>query len=322
MTLALPTHVATAQAGVIHRRQLLAAGLRSRSITSRVARGELVEVGPGVYLVAGTEATWKQRLWAGLLSTRPGAVVSHRSGGRLHAIGRFTEDHVDILEVENTHHRVSRSSAHRTSWLPPHHRTVIDGIPVTSAARTVFDLAGLSSTKRWIRGWPSITEAAATRALDDALASGKVDRESVTEVLETMATQGRPGTVLTRRLLDERGEGFIATESVLEDLLHSVLVDHGLPIPERQRNLGSSAAPIGRVDFVYRTERIVIEADSRKHHSALSDAEADRWRDLELTAAGWLVVRVTWRQLKDEPTRFVSGLRTLLERRGRELTNR
>ncbi|MEZ5178549.1 MAG: DUF559 domain-containing protein [Acidimicrobiales bacterium] len=315
MASSLPVGLATAQAGVLHRRQLLAAGLDRRAVDRRVRLGELTELEPHVFVVAGTAITWQQRHWAGLLSARPGAVLTRRSAAGIHRVGRFGHTEVDVLECENTAHRISRAAGYRTSLLPPHHRTVVSGFPVTTVARTCFDLAGMVSQKRWRRGWPSVTTAQATRALDDAIARG-VPLAELREVLDTMATRGRPGTVLFRELLDARGEGFVATESVLEDLLVEVLAAHQLPPPVRQRVLGTATAPIGRVDFVYLRERVVIEADGRLHHTALLDADADRWRDLELTAAGWVVVRVTWRQLVDEPHRFVEALRRLLADRG------
>ena len=314
MTLLLPIELATRQAGVLHRRQLRDAGIDRRSVTGRVRRGELIEIATEVFVVVGTDQGWRQRLWSGLLTARTDAVISRRSGARLHHHGRFSEAHVDVLEVENTDHRLDRATGHRSSWVPPHHRTQVDGIPVTTPARTVFDLVGMVSPKRKARGWPTVTRAEATRALDDALASG-VPLSSFHEVLDTLATRGRPGTVLMRELLTERGDGYVATESELEDLLHHVLQSRGMPIPQRQRVLGSAHAAIGRVDFAYPTQRVVIEADGRRHHTALIDAEADRWRDLELASAGWIVVRVTWRQLQTDPGRFVRTLRTLLEAR-------
>ena len=311
MATALPVALATAQAGVLHRRQLTAAGLDRRAVDRRVRLGELVELAPHVFVVAGTAPTWQQEHWAGLVTARHDAVLTRRSAAGIHGVGRFGHGHVDVLEVENTNHRISRAAGYRTSWLPPHHRTVVLGFPVTTLARTCFDLAGMVSTKRWRRGWPTITTAQATRALDDAIARG-VLLADLQEVLDSLATRGRPGTVLFRELLAARGEGFVATESVLEDLLVEVLAEHGLPAPARQRTLGSAQAPVGRVDFAYPGERVVIEADGRLHHTALLDAEADRWRDLELTAAGWVVIRVTWRQLVDEPHRFVAALRRVL----------
>lgn len=314
MTTALPTALATSQAGTLHRRQLRAAGLDRRAVDRRVRLGELVEIAPNVFLVGGTEAGWRQQIWTGLLTARSDAVIGHRTAARLGGFWRFGAGEIDVLEVENTDHRISRAAGHRSSWLPPHHRTTIDGIPVTTPARTLFDLAGLVSVKRWVRGWPSITRIQAARALDDALGRD-LSLDALHEVLTTMGKRGRPGTVLFRELLEARGEGFVATESVLEDLLVEVLVAHGLPAPIRQKTLGTSTAPIGRVDFVYIDQRVVIEADGRQHHSALLDAEADRWRDLELGAAGWTVIRVSWHQLVEQPGRFVAHLAQILDRR-------
>jgi very-short-patch-repair endonuclease len=198
--------------------------------------------------------------------------------------------------------------------LPPHHLVEIDGLPVTSLARTVFDLCGLASVARRQRGLPWITEPQASRALDDALA-GPLTVAAANRILAELGRRGRPGTALMRRLMDERGEGFVATESELEDLLVAVLRDTGLPIPARQRSLGGVDAPVGRVDFLFAEHRVVIEADGRRNHTALMDAEHDRWRDLELGAAGFLVVRVSWHQLVHQPERFVAMLRRVLATR-------
>ena len=145
------------------------------------------------------------------------------------------------------------------------------------------------------------------RALDDAIVQRGLSTSELADVVATLGRRGRPGTTLMRRLMAERGEGYVATESELEDLVRAVLERYGLPLPERQRVLGDDH-PVGRVDFVYLDARLVIEADSRRHHTALLDADQDRWRDLELTAAGFRVIRVTWHQLVHEPERFVAAL--------------
>lgn len=313
MTVPLPTRVATAQAGALHRRQLRQAGLDHRSIAARLRRGDLTEVAKDVFVVAGTPDTWHCRIWCRLLQARPGSLACHRTAGRLFGVGRF-EEFEDILEVEETHHRIQGGSAHKSSLVPPEHRSFVGTIPVTSLARTLFDLAGIASTRRWVRGWPSIPVAQAERALDDALLAG-LPISDVQAVFDSLAGRGRPGTVLMRRLLAERGEGHVATESELEDLVLRVLRDHDLPLPARQKVLGGPDAPVGRVDFVYLAERVVIEADGRKFHSAIVDSDADRWRDLELMAAGWVVVRVRYRQLTTEPGRFASRIERLLAAR-------
>jgi very-short-patch-repair endonuclease len=69
---------------------------------------------------------------------------------------------------------------------------------------------------------------------------------------------------------------------------------------------------VGRVDFVYRAAKVVIEADSRRYHSSWLDVQADHRRDLLLAAAGWTIVRVNWHQLIAEPELFIAAVRAFL----------
>lgn len=67
-------------------------------------------------------------------------------------------------------------------------------------------------------------------------------------------------------------------------------------------------------DFMWRDARLIVETDSRRVHGTVTAFEKDRLRDQVLTAAGWTVVRCTWRQLRDEPHRLAKTIRTLLTR--------
>lgn len=307
------------QDGAIHRRQLRALGIDHRRLRALVWRGELAQVRDHVFVAKGAPATWRRRVWVELLDATPTAVVGFRTAASLFHVGRFARAGIDILETEDRSHRRGAGSTaiHRTTWLPAHHRVVLDGLPATSLPRTLFDLASLVSPARRRRGLVAVEEAAVVRAIDDALA-GPLRVDQLHRVVGELGRRGRPGTALMRRVVDERSEGYVATESELEDLVLAVLASAGVPLPVRQRNLGGTT-PVGRVDFAYLGARVVVEADSRKHHTSLTDAEADRWRDLELAAAGFVVVRVTWRQLVTDPERFVAGLRKLLARRDPEL---
>jgi very-short-patch-repair endonuclease len=304
------------QGGAIHRRQLRDAGLDHRRVATLVRRGELIAVTDHVFVAASSPVTWARRAWVELLQAAAGSPLSHRTAAGLHRVGRFSTSTIEISELEDAWHRRRAPSIHRTTWLPAHHVTAIDGLPVTTLPRTIFDLAGLVSEARRERGLPSLAERQVERALDDALVGG-LSLAAMHRVLAELGGRGRPGTSLVRQLLSVRGTGYVATESELEDLLVAVVVASGLEAPERQRDLGGMT-PVGRVDFVFRAARVVIEADGRAHHTALLDADADRWRDLELSAAGFVVIRVTWRQLTMEPERFLVALRQLLARRGPE----
>ena len=83
-------------------------------------------------------------------------------------------------------------------------------------------------------------------------------------------------------------------------------------LPERQASVGGTTAPAGRVDYIYRPWRLVIEADSRRFHWSWLDVQADHRRDLILMAAGYRIVRVNWHQLIAEPELFVAAVRAFL----------
>jgi len=87
----------------------------------------------------------------------------------------------------------------------------------------------------------------------------------------------------------------------------------GLPRPEVNGHLlvdGISLMP----DFIWRDAGLIVEADSRRVHGTVTAFEKDRLRDQRLAAAGWTVIRVTWRQVTNEPERLAQTLRSLLSR--------
>jgi very-short-patch-repair endonuclease len=85
----------------------------------------------------------------------------------------------------------------------------------------------------------------------------------------------------------------------------------GLLLPEVNGPLvvnGISLMP----DFIWRDARLIVEADSRRVHGTVTAFEEDRRRDQLLTAAGWTLIRCTWRQVLDEPERLGRTIRSLL----------
>jgi hypothetical protein len=285
-------------------------GLTREAVRHLVRRGVLTALNRDVFVVAATPDTFHRRIWCALLAAGPEAVASHRLAARLHGMRGFANEGIDVLLHESFHHNAPRGALHTTSWLPAEHLTTIDDLPTTSPARTLFDLAGLSSPKRLRGGRPFVHEKRVARALDTAMGNG-LPIADVAQVLATMGKRGRPGTTLMRELVGARRDGYEATESELEDLVLSVLSAHGLPLPEPQRRLGGDEL-IGRVDFTYRQPRLVIEADGRPYHMSLLDRDSDRWRDTDLVAAGWPVIRVTWRDLTHEPERFAAAVARVL----------
>ena len=179
--------------------------------------------------------------------------------------------------------------------LLPHHCTVVDGIPVTNPTRTLFDIIPLVRPER------------AERAVDNWLAMGLTDTRKLQSLLDEIGERGRPGTALVREFLDDRGEGYVATESELERMFAKFVVAYGLPTPRRQVVLVK-----GRVDFVFDPGLVIAELDGRRNHTALLNREDDMARDARLTAAGHKVIRISYRRLTRDPDGVYADLRDAL----------
>lgn len=291
--------VAAKQHGAFTWRQAITVGFTARAASRRVRAGVWTEVAHHVFVVAASAPTWRRALMCAVLEVGPKAVASHRSAAALLGIPGFQPGAVELTTKRGGNHRPSLSRLHETSWLPPQHRTTIEGVPCTTIARCIFDLAGTEHPKR------------VARALDNALSQLGLSFSKVAEVVAVLGRRGRPGTALMRDLLEERGPGYVPPASDLEDLFVAVCEAFGLPPAERQLWAGGEA-PVGRVDFAYPKAKLLIECQSRRHHTSLLDVEADIDRRAELVAAGWSIMEVTWHQLVHEPEKVAARIRRAL----------
>lgn len=294
--------LAEAQHSLIAREQALAHGMTPGQIDARLRSGRWAISARAVYRIPGSVPTWEQQLLAAVLATGDGAAASRRSAAALWRIPGFQPGPVDVTQARGPSSRNPGRGLHDSRFLPAHQLRAVQGIPTTCPERTLLDLCGCVHPKR------------AERALDNCLAMDLTAVGKVQLMLAETGARGRRGTALMRRLMSVRTADYIAPASELEALLVAVLDAADMPQPVRQASVGSTQAPVGRVDYVYRPERVVLEADSRRHHSSWLDVQADHRRDLLLTAAGWRVIRVDWHQLVEEPELFVAALRAILAR--------
>ena len=235
---------------------------------------------PGVYRLVGGPQGPRVDLMAAVLAV-PGAVASQQAAAALVGIPGFAVS--KMVTVDGTSlPRTPDVRVHRTLLLPRHHCVVRDQIPCTSVARTIFDLCAAVHPRR------------AERAMDNALARRLVTLPALGRVLDELAEHGRGGTVLMRELLAARPFGYVAPESELEARFVELIDHYGLPQPTRQLDLGDTDAWIGRADFVYRDQQIVIEVDGREGHSSQLDQLADAERDGQLVTLGRVVLRFGW----------------------------
>ena len=173
---------------------------------------------------------------------------------------------------------------------------VVDRIPVTCVARTVFDLAGSARPRELERAWNEMEVRRLT------------SRVSVPQLLERYP--GRPGAAALRALLRSEEPGGVTRNDFEEDFV-ALLDAHGLPRPRLNADLWLRRRFI-EVDCLWPRERLALELDGQAVHGREVAVESDKRRDRELLAEGWRTSRVTWWQLRDEPEAVVVDLRDAL----------
>jgi very-short-patch-repair endonuclease len=223
------------------------------------------------------------------------AVLSHRSAGELWGIVNRSSRAIEVMRP--THARRRLRIVVRQSLLPDDERTVIEGIPVTTAPRTILDLGAVVSRRQ------------VERALNEVEVLGLTDRLSIPDLLTRYPR--RRGSAVLRALLDEGAGERGVTKSDLEERFVSLIDSYGLPKPQ----LNADLAVGGRFfspDCLWRAERLIVELDGQAAHRTPQAFEADRERDRLLMIDGWRVMRVTWRQLGDDEARIAADLLTAL----------
>ncbi len=291
--------LAERQHGVVAREQLLTLGLGPGAIEHRLRRGRLHRVHRGVYALVKRVPTREGRWMAAVLAAGPNAVLSHRSAADLWGLGPFARRRSEV--TVGVRRRAGPDVEVHCAALREDELTERHGIPVTTATRTLLDLAAVLPRHRVER---ALREAELQR-LGDAASLGRLlqrhPRRRGTATLRSILASGRTGENVTRSELEERFLLFVGRAA--------------LPRP----NINAHVEIAGRLiecDCVWPRQGLIVELDGHAAHGRRSAFEADRARDRAFNAAGWRVVRVTWRQLDRETTALVADLRSLLTRAG------
>jgi very-short-patch-repair endonuclease len=182
---------------------------------------------------------------------------------------------------------------HRTRSLPADDRALHEGIPVTSPARTLIDLCGGL-------GMRDLED-----ALEAALRHGLVDAAGLRTV--RLRLTGRSGLWKLDDLIGPAAADAPRTRSKLEVHFHRFCREHGLPAPEVNYVVAGM-----EVDAAWPHRRVAVEVDSFEFHAGRAAFERDRTRDAALLAAGWRIVRVTSRRMRNDGPRLAAELRRLL----------
>lgn len=273
--------IAAAQRGLVQPAQLRTAGLDSRSIGRLLARGSLYPVLPRVYAVGHPALAPLARELAVVLHCGRDAAIGHRSATTLWGMLPDDQDDVQVTIIGRDIRRRPGLELYRVAALDLRDVRLRYGIPVTAPARTLVDLAARSDDAVFER---ALSEARVMRLVTDRDLQGAIDR-----------CPRRTGVARVRAWLHEEHESG-ATRSDAERRLLSLLGRAQLPRPEVNVCLCGY-----EVDFLWRPAKLIVEVDGHAFHGHRTAFERDRRRDQVLAAAGYRVIRVTWRQLIEEP---------------------
>ena len=278
------------QHGHVARWQLLDLGVNRGLITGRLATGEWFAVHKGVYCIGPRRDDPVSRAAAAVLACGPGAMLSHASAASLWGLlPRWSFP----LEVTT---KVKRSrpgiTTHRCRSLGPRDITHQRGVPTTTRARTILDIA------------PGLAAKQLTRLVNDALRSRHLRRAALQDIVDRNPLH--PGAKLLRPFAETTAN---PTASDFEDEFLAFVQRYGLPTPQ------INVIVHGReVDAYFPDAKLIVEADGWEFHNDRQAFEDDRERDAENLRHGLSTLRITKERTHATPDREAERLLEILRR--------
>jgi very-short-patch-repair endonuclease len=292
--------LAERQHGVVSLSQLLLLGLTRSAIAKRAREGRLTRIHRGVYAVGHARLTLRGHWMAAVLAYGPRARLSFRSAGALHGVRPDNRPKADVTVPGRSAKSRPRIDVHASTTLQAADITTIDGIPCTSLARTLLDLAEV------------VDRQSLERAIGQAEVLGIFDLRAVEDVL-SRAT-GRRGAGVLGSVLDDYDRPTL-TKKELEARFLALCRATSLPEPEVNAWITLDNGIAYEIDFLWRAEGLAVETDGWGSHGTRKAFENDRRRDRRLRVAGWDVIRFTWRDVEREPDEVTAALVALREAR-------
>jgi very-short-patch-repair endonuclease len=281
--------IAGRQENLITRDQVLALGVGRGAIEHRVATGRWQRLHRCIYLIGAAPPTLSARARGAALALGHGAVVSHRTAAVVWDLLPSADgDEVHITVPGRNVGRREGLRIHRVRQLPEEEVTVKHGIPLTTPARTICDLAATEPL----------------RDVESALAEARIHRLATDRQISAVIARAptRPGASIIRSLLeaeDDSGYTRSRAERIMRDLIHDA---------DLARPLFNEPVLGYVVDAVWPDQRLIVEVDGYAYHRHRAAFERDRLRDQRLIAAGYRVIRVTWIQLRDRPIAVITTI--------------
>lgn len=277
--------LASAQWGVVTRRELLAAGITHAEIRHRLHVGSLIRAYRGVYRVGHRTPSVEAQYIAAVRACGEGAVLCRLAAAYLLALVKGKPPRPQVMTP--TLHRVQGLLTCRSRRIDA---TTYRGIPVTTVPRTLVDLAA------------ALTFDELARACHEAGVLHGTKPRDVAAVLARL--RNTKGATNLRAILE--GDARV-TLSLLEKAFLELLVEHGFPLPQMNR-----PADGRRVDCRWPEHRLTVELDSYRFHHSRHAWEQDRRREREARARGDEFRRYTYGDVVEDRRYVVSELKALL----------
>ncbi|HEV2819564.1 MAG TPA: DUF559 domain-containing protein [Solirubrobacteraceae bacterium] len=268
---------ALAQGGAVGRGQLLAHGIGKGAIDRRLASGHLHTLMLAGRRLAGVYAVGRAVLdpgvgwqWAAWLACGAKSVMTHRTAADV--IDLLASRRLEVTIPPRARRRPAGITVHRHA-LDPRDITTVNGLPTTSWARTVLDLAAVETPKRL------------ALALDRTVTLRLFDRRGVDDVLERHPrAHGSPALRVALAVMTDDGQ---RTASPAEVDVHWLVKTSDLPQPLVNAPLLGYVA-----DLLWPAQRFIVEVDSTRWHDGPFARRDDHRRQAALEAAGYAVLRV------------------------------
>jgi very-short-patch-repair endonuclease len=288
--------LAARQHGVVARRQLLELGASATMVHDRVHRGLLLPIHRAVYAVGHRQLRREGRWLAAVLAVGPGAVLSHRDAAGLHDLRPANHERVDVTTTRRGRGSQSGIAVHHATHLHPLDVTTLRGIPVTSVARTIVDLASV------------VPQHGLAKAVNEAERQQTFDLTAVEDALARTRTRNGTGHAKLRAILAEAAAHCLhLTRSELEDRFLALVERHGLPRPKTNVWIGPH-----EVDALWPTHRLAVELDGWSSHHTRRAFQRDRTKANALQAKGLRVLRYTYADIARRPAEVAGELRGFL----------
>lgn len=290
---------AASQYGLLSSSDLQSLDFTKREISTLVKNGVLRRERRGLFMFGAPDGTWEQQAMRACMASAGRGVVAYRSAQRLWDL-RPWETVVEVVVRGLAAPVVEGAIVHRTWDLEPTDVTWVDGLPVTSIARTLCDA----------RVHHNVREVA--RMTNVALGRGLLTVAELHAFRERVGRHGRTGVVAVDEVLTLLGDEVDKTQSPMEAVLLGVIRRHGLvePVAQFPVRVGGHQYYL---DLAYPQRRVCIEYDGYLEHIDATQFARDRQRQNALLLAGWRVLRFSKVDLRAREYAVVDEIRRALD---------